>query len=149
MILKAFIFENGFIFRLSFLKMFTFLCRRKVISKLYYKKVNFISNFANKNKTLDMNQAYFKHDRVESKLKISFRYIKQITDTKKIDRNFNFVRNIDEKIDVAMNRIKNNLERELKVKSKKKNKNNDKNQDEEKDLEVRLNKLSNYLILIN
>ncbi|XP_070507871.1 2',5'-phosphodiesterase 12 [Chironomus tepperi] len=55
---------------------------------------------------------------------ISFRYVKQVTETKKLDRNFNFVRSTNEKVDVALNRIKSNLQKELTVKSKKKNKKN-------------------------
>lgn len=71
-----------------------------------------------------MNQVYFKHDTKEAKMLISFRYVKQVTGTKKLDRNFNFVRGIKESVDVALNRIKCNLEKELKVKGKKKNKKN-------------------------
>lgn len=71
-----------------------------------------------------MNQVYFKHDELESKMLISFRYAKQITETKKLDRNFNFARSITENVETALNRIKCNLEKELKVKSKKKNKKN-------------------------
>lgn len=55
---------------------------------------------------------------------ISFRYFKQVTDTKVLDRNFNFVRALTEPIDSALNRIKCNVEKELKVKSQKKDKKN-------------------------
>ena len=77
-------------------------------------------------KILAMNQAYFKHnmDDEEKKMVISFRFQKQITETKKLDKNFNFMRKINEKIDTTLNRIKCNVEKELSIKSRKKNKKN-------------------------
>ncbi|CAG9803412.1 unnamed protein product [Chironomus riparius] len=92
-------------------------------------------NFANKNKVLDMNQVYFKHDKADAKMLISFRYVKQVTETKILDRNFNFVRSINESVDVALNRIRSNLQKEVTVKSKKKNKKNIAEQQEVKEPE--------------
>ena len=71
-----------------------------------------------------MNQVYFKHDKADAKMLISFRYVKQVTETKKLDRNFNFVRSINESVDVALNRIRSNLQKEVTIKSKKKIKKN-------------------------
>lgn len=42
-------------------------------------------NFDNKNKTLKMNEAYFKHLSDEGKIAISFRFVQQLEE-KKIDR---------------------------------------------------------------
>jgi hypothetical protein len=96
-----------------------------------------IYNFANKRKVSDMNLAYFKHDCKECKMLISFRYVAEIGE-KKLDRNFNFARNDEEKVEVALNRIKSNLEKELKAKSKKKKNKNAAAaaQEEEKEIEV-------------
>lgn len=71
-----------------------------------------------------MNEAYFKHLEEEKKVSIHFRFIQDI-ENKKIDRVFNFVRDVDENIEVSLNRIKNNLEKELTKKMKpKRNKKN-------------------------
>lgn len=71
-----------------------------------------------------MNETYFKHLEEERKISIHFRFVQEI-ENKKIDRVFNFVRDVDEKIEVSLNRIKNNLEKELAKKMKpKKNKKN-------------------------
>lgn len=68
-----------------------------------------------------MNEAYFKHVSEDGKIAISFRFVQEL-DAKKVDRTFNFVRDLDEQIEVSMNRIRNNLEKELVKKSKKKSK---------------------------
>jgi hypothetical protein len=96
-----------------------------------------IYNFANGNKVFDMNLAYFKHNSVDSKILISFRYVKQVG-AKKVDRNFNFARNIEENVDTTLNRIKQNLEKELMSKSKKKGKKNADaaSPEDEKEIEV-------------
>ncbi|KAG5683242.1 hypothetical protein PVAND_012535 [Polypedilum vanderplanki] len=78
---------------------------------------------------------------------ISFRYVKEIGQ-KKLDRNFNFVRSLEENVDKTLERIKNNLEKELKIKSKKKNnKNVESTQEIEKNVEVsvKLLKASNEI----
>lgn len=69
-----------------------------------------------------MDQAYFKHNTHDDKMIISFRVQKQISETKTLDKNFNFIRSISEQISVTINRIKNNVEKEIKSKSKKKSK---------------------------
>lgn len=81
-------------------------------------------NFENKNKVLQMNEAYFKHIVDEGKIAISFRYVQDISEKKKFDRVFNFVRDVSESIEVSLNRIKNNLEKELTKKTRKKTKKN-------------------------
>lgn len=97
-----------------------------------------ISSFCNK---LTMNQVYFNYNVEEKadKMMISLRFQKQLSETKKLDKNFNFVRNVNEKIEITLNRIKNNVEREINSKSKKKVKKSA-NPDEEleKNQEVRL-----------
>lgn len=86
-----------------------------------------------------MNEAYFKYPVDEGKIAISFRFVQDISETKKIDRVFNFVRDVNENVDVSMNRIKNNLEKELTKKLKKKTKKNQPAEEEAKeDLQVRL-----------
>lgn len=70
-----------------------------------------------------MNEAYFKHLEDEQKIAISFRFVQDL-DAKKIDRVFNFVRDLKEDVDVGLNRIKNNLEKEFTKKTKKKSKKN-------------------------
>lgn len=84
-------------------------------------------NFDNSNKTLRMNEAYFKHVEDQGKIAISFRFVQQM-DEKKIDRTFNFVRDLDEQINVSMNRIRNNLEKELLRKTKKRPKKGQENE---------------------
>jgi hypothetical protein len=71
-----------------------------------------------------MNQVYFKHNVEDQadKMIISFRLQKQISDTKKLDKNFNFVRALNDPISTTINRIKCNVEKEIKSKSKKKSK---------------------------
>ena len=76
-------------------------------------------NFDNKNKVLKMNEAYFKHLVDEQKIAISFRFVQEV-ETRRIDRVFNFVRDLNENIEVSLNRIKNNLEKEFSKKVKKK-----------------------------
>ena len=70
-----------------------------------------------------MNEAYFKHMVDEQKIAISFRFVHEL-ETKKIDRVFNFVRDVNESVEVSLNRIKNNLEKEFIKKQKKKPKKN-------------------------
>lgn len=65
-----------------------------------------------------MNEAYFKHLVDEQKIAISFRFVRDV-DAKRVDRVFNFVRDMNEDIEVSLNRIKNNIEKELTKKSKK------------------------------
>lgn len=81
-------------------------------------------NFDNKNKVLMMNEAYFKHLVDEEKIAISFRFVQTSSDNRKVDRVFNFVRDLSENVDVSLNRIRNNLEKELTKKQKKKSKKN-------------------------
>lgn len=71
-----------------------------------------------------MNQVYFKHNVEDQadKMIISLRFQKQISDTKKLDKNFNFIRSLNEQISTTLNRIKCNVEKEIKNKSKKKGK---------------------------
>lgn len=93
--------------------------------KVRFSKLNYRSlNFDNKNKVLRMNEAYFKHLQDEGKIAISFRYIQDINENKRLDRVFNFVRDVTENIEVSLNRIRSNLEKELTKKSKKKVKKN-------------------------
>lgn len=77
-----------------------------------------------------MNEAYFKHLSAEGKIAISFRFVQEF-EGRKIDRIFNFVRDLSEEINVSLNRIRNNLEKELVKKSKKKTKKNQENPGEE------------------
>lgn len=106
---------------------------------LKFNKIIRFYNFENRKKLLEMNEVYFKHNIADAKMLISFRYLKQVNETKKLDRNFNFVRNIDENIDTALNRIKCNLEKEFLIKSKKKTKKNtDTVAEEKEDVKVRL-----------
>lgn len=78
--------------------------------------------FDNKNKVLKMNEAYFKHLPEEGKIAISFRFVQELGEAKKFDRVFNFVRDLNENVDVSLNRIKSNLEKELTKKMKPKGK---------------------------
>uniref|UniRef100_A0A336MZW3 CSON003646 protein n=1 Tax=Culicoides sonorensis TaxID=179676 RepID=A0A336MZW3_CULSO len=66
----------------------------------------------------DMNKAYFKRA-PENRCSITFRYINE---TFKIDRVFNFNRDLNEKVEVCLDRIKNNVEKELTKKLNKKKK---------------------------
>lgn len=94
---------------------------------------------------LAMNQVYFNYNREEKpdKLMISLRFQKQISETKKLDKNFNFVRNLNEKVDITLNRIKNNVEKEINSKSKKKiKKSTNPGEELDKNPEVRLLKIS-------
>lgn len=70
-----------------------------------------------------MNEAYFKHMEDDGKLAISFRFVQDV-DAKKIDRVFNFVRDLSENVEVTLNRIRTNLEKEFTKKQKKKSKKN-------------------------
>ncbi|CRK87609.1 CLUMA_CG001405, isoform A, partial [Clunio marinus] len=98
-----------------------FIPWRKYKNQLNYRLIN----FDNKNKSLTMNEVYFKHLVEEQKIAISFRFVQTINSFK-IDRIFNFVRDLTENIDVSLNRIKNNVEREVTKKiSKKKKKSKD------------------------
>lgn len=74
-----------------------------------------ISSFHN---NLGMNQIYFNYNKEEKadKMMISLRFQNKNLNFK----NFNFVRNLNEKIEITINRIKNNIEREINSKSKKK-----------------------------
>ena len=97
-----------------------------------------ISSFSNK---LGMNQVYFNYNGEEKadKIMISLRFQKQINETKKLDKNFNFVRNVNEKVEITLNRIKNNVEREINSKSKRKVKKSvNPGEELEKNQEVRL-----------
>lgn len=76
-----------------------------------------------------MNEAYFKH-MSEGKLAITFRFVQDI-DAKRIDKVFNFVRDLNENVDLSLNRIRTNLEKELNKKLKKKSKKNQTAEDEE------------------
>lgn len=109
---------------------------QKSLSKFSYRLINFDNK---KSKVFLMNEAYFKHLADEGKIAISFRFIQDISETKKIDRVFNFVRDVNENVEVSMNRIKNNLEKELTKKLKKKTKKNQPVEEEmAEDLQVRL-----------
>lgn len=89
--------------------------------KINFRVNNRLINFDNRNKILKMNEAYFKHLSDEGKIAISFRFVHEI-ENKKIDRVFNFVRDLNEDINVSLNRIRNNLEKEFVKKQKKKKK---------------------------
>lgn len=77
-------------------------------------------------KNLVMNQVYFKHNIDDQdqadKMIISFRLQKRISETKMLDKNFNFCRQLTEPVSKTLERIKNNVEKEIKSKSKKKSK---------------------------
>ena len=83
-----------------------------------------------------MNEAYFKHLELEQKIAISFRFVQEIGN-KKVDRIFNFSRDLSENIDVGLNRIKGNLEKEFVKKTKKKSKSNSAEVSENQDFQVR------------
>lgn len=102
--------------------MFNHICKQIFQNPLFKLNSRFI-NFENKNKVLKMNEAYFKHLEEDQKIAISFRFVHDI-DAKRIDRIFNFVRDLSENVDVGLNRIKNNLEKEFTKKNKKKTKKN-------------------------
>lgn len=109
------------------------ICKHLLFS--FHKRVNKLNyrfiNFENKNKVLQMNEAYFKHIVDEGKIAISFRYVAEISDQKKVDRVFNFVRDVTENVEVSLNRIKNNLEKELTKKVKRKSKKNQEQPEED------------------
>lgn len=92
----------------------TFLRWQKPLNQLNCRLIN----FENKNKVLAMNEVYFKHLQEEQKIAISFRFVQNV-EAKKIDRIFNFVRDLSENLDVGLNRIKTNLEKEFTKKTKK------------------------------
>lgn len=75
-------------------------------------------------KNLVMNQVYFKHnvDDQADKMIINLRYQKQISPSRLLDKNFNFVRSLSEVVGTTINRIKCNIEKEIKSKNKKKSK---------------------------
>lgn len=95
----------------------------RTITKIISTRQNIRRNH-NFYKLLEMNQVYFKHNVEDQadKMIISFRIQKQISDTKKLDKNFNFIRSLNETVTTTINRIKCNVEKEIKSKSKKKNK---------------------------
>lgn len=64
----------------------------------------------------NMNKVYMRTEPGSNELHISFRYVN--TDLK-IDRDFNFCRKIDEKIEDSLNRIRGNIEKELNKRTKK------------------------------
>lgn len=112
-----------------------FFSRRNLLFR--WLKFNFspnrtVINFNNSNKTLKMNEAYFKHVEDQGKIAISFRFVQQM-DEKNVDRTFNFVRDLDEQINVSMNRIRNNLEKELLRKTKKRPKKGQENEQQPAD----------------
>lgn len=86
-----------------------------------FQLIKCLTNFENKNKVLKMNEAYFKHVANEGKLAISFRFVQDV-DAKKIDRVFNFVRDLSEDLEVTLHRIRANLEKEFTKKHRKKSK---------------------------
>lgn len=86
---------------------------KRIAGKTNYRLIN----FDNRNKVLKMNEVYFKHLVDEGKMAISFRYVQDINQ-RKVDRVFNFVRDVTENVEVSLNRIRNNLEKELTKKSK-------------------------------
>lgn len=116
-------------------------------------KVNYrLINFENSNKVLRMNEAYFKHLVDEQKIVISFRWVQDIN-AKKFDRIFNFVRDVNENVDVSLHRIKNNLEKELTKKIKRSKKKQEPTDGENSEtLQVRLmenvlKSISKFMIL--
>lgn len=124
-------------------------CWQKPLNKFNYR----LFNFDNKNKRLAMNEAYFKHLESEQKINITFRFVQDV-EAKKIDRIFNFSRDLNENLDVGLNRIKSNLEKEFVKKTKKKSKKNpaeSENQNDPENVQVRLkiNCEINEKILIN
>lgn len=68
---------------------------------------------------LNMNTIYFRHQNEEKQFQINFRYINQGFG---IDRDFNFIRSENEKIDVCLERIRTNVEKEFVKKLKKEKK---------------------------
>lgn len=110
--------------------------RWQIQSKLRFRSFN----FENRNKVFEMNEAYFKHLQTEQKIAISFRFVSEF-EGKKIDRIFNFSRDIEENIDITLNRIKSNVEKEFAKKTKRKSKKNetDSAENQENQFKVRLN----------
>lgn len=64
----------------------------------------------------DMERAYLRNAANSQELHINFRYKNAALN---IDRDFNFCRNINEKVDDALTRIRNNVEKEVNKKLKK------------------------------
>jgi hypothetical protein len=64
--------------------------------------------------------AYFKHAENDEKLSITFKYT---NNELKVDKTFNFCREITEKPENLISRIKSNLEKEVNKKQKKRKKN--------------------------
>ena len=92
-----------------------------------------------------MNEAYFKHLETEQKIAISFRFVQEVGN-KKVDRIFNFSRDLSENIDVGLNRIKGNLEKEFVKKTKKKSK--AEVSENQENFQVRLKKFNNFLFVL-
>lgn len=93
----------------------------KTIRKVCNNKINFsvhprfLAAHAHRiNYTMD--KVYLRNEPDSQELHISFRYA---NDELKIDRDFNFCRKVDEKIETALTRIRGNIEKELNKKLKK------------------------------
>ncbi|XP_005187956.1 2',5'-phosphodiesterase 12 [Musca domestica] len=65
---------------------------------------------------MNMDKVYFRHDPSSEDLHISFRYANPELN---IDKEFNFCRKIDEKLEVTLNRIRGNIEKEFNKKLRK------------------------------
>lgn len=125
-----------------------FLSWQKPFNRINYRLIN----FDKKNKVLNMNEAYFKHLEEDKKIVISFRFVYDNGDSlnyKKIDRIFNFVRDINEKVEISMHRIKTNLEKELtkKTKKSKKRPENVESENSQESLQVGLRKFFVFSLL--
>lgn len=108
------------------------LLARRALKQLNHTIKNRIEHIANKNNRFyiqqrllaahahqtnyTMDKVYLRKDPDSQELHISFRYANEEL---KIDRDFNFCRKIDEKIEAALNRIRGNIEKELVKKLKK------------------------------
>ncbi|KAM7349178.1 2',5'-phosphodiesterase 12 [Cochliomyia hominivorax] len=84
-------------------------------NKLFYIQQRSLAAHAHKT-NYTMDKVYLRKDPDSQELHISFRYANEDL---KIDRDFNFCRKIDEKIEAALNRIRGNIEKELSKKMKK------------------------------
>lgn len=83
-------------------------------NRLYFQKRLLAAHAHRTNYTMD--KVFLRNDPESHELHISFRYANEDL---KIDRDFNFCRKIDEKIEAALNRIRGNIEKELHKKTKK------------------------------
>lgn len=63
-----------------------------------------------------MHKVYMRNENQSNELHINFRYINEKF---KVDREFNFCRQLNENVSVALNRIKSNIEKEFNKKNKK------------------------------